>query len=125
MKDFFGKLGGLYGRLNLFSKPIQIFNLDESGISTVYRPGKKFTELGRKNVRAVTSGECGKTHTLLVCVSASGFVMSPMMIYPRKRIADSLKKAAPGTMFACTDNGWIDQATFVEWFKFFTAVRAL
>ena len=48
--------------------------------------------------------------------------MSPMMIYPRKKIADSLKKGAvPGTMFACTDNGWIDQVTFVEWFKFFIA----
>ena len=40
VKDFFGKLGSLYGRLNLFSKSMQIFNLDESGISTVYRPGK-------------------------------------------------------------------------------------
>ena len=65
----FGKLGGLYGRLNLFSKPMQIFNLDESGISTVYRPGKKFTELGRKNVRVVTSGKRGKTHILLVCTN--------------------------------------------------------
>ena len=28
-----------------------------------------------------------------------------------------------GTMFACTDNGWIKQATFIdhEWFKFFLA----
>ena len=84
-------------------------------ISTVYRPEKKFTELGRKNVRAVTSSEHGKTHTLLVCVSASGFVMSPMMIYLCKKIAESLKKdAVPGTMFASTDNGWIDQATLLS-----------
>lgn len=33
ISDFFGKLGGLYGKLNLFSKPMQIFCADETGIS--------------------------------------------------------------------------------------------
>ena len=37
-------------------------------------------------------------------------------------MSENLKKGAvPGTMFMCTDNGWINQATFVEWFKFFLA----
>ena len=31
--DFFGKLGGLYGCLNIISKPKQIYNVDETGIS--------------------------------------------------------------------------------------------
>ena len=81
---------------------MQIFNLDESGISTctVHKPGKVFTELGCKNVWAVTSGECRKTHTLLSCVSALGFVLPPMMIYPRKRMSENLKKGAvPDTLY--------------------------
>ena len=31
--DFFGKLGSLYGRLNLITKPMLIYNCDETGIT--------------------------------------------------------------------------------------------
>jgi len=82
--DFFGKLGALYGRLNLVSKPMLIFNSDETGISVVHKPGKVVAELGRHNVYSMTSAERGKTHTILSCVSASGYVLPPM-IYPRKK----------------------------------------
>lgn len=98
--DFFGKLGALYGRLNLVSKPMLIFNSDETGISVVHKPGKVVAELGRHNVYSLTSAERGKTHTILSCVSASGYVLPPMMIYPRKKaVPDKLKEGAvPGTL---------------------------
>ena len=86
VNDFFAKLGAIFACLNLLSKPMQIFNIDETGISVVHRPGKVITQLGRKNVWSVTSAERGKTHTVITCVSASGFVIPPMMIYPRKRL---------------------------------------
>ena len=50
VNDFFAKLGAIFARLNLLSKPMQIFNIDETGISVVHRPGKVITQLGRKNV---------------------------------------------------------------------------
>ena len=68
VNDFFGKLGAIYGsRLNLISKPMQVFNCDETGISVVHKPGKVVAEVRWRNVYAVTSGEKGKTHTILVC----------------------------------------------------------
>lgn len=77
---------------------MQIFNVDETGISIVHKPGKVVTELGRRNVWSVTSAEKGKTHTVLACVSASGFAIPPFMIYPRKGMLDQLKEGAvPGT----------------------------
>jgi len=69
IRDFFGKLGAICARLNLLSKPMQIFNVDETGISIVHKPGKVVTQLGRKNVWSVTSTEKGKTHTVVSCVS--------------------------------------------------------
>ena len=81
-KDFFGKLGAIFGRLNLLSKPMLIYNCDETGITVVHKPGKVFAELGRRNVYALTSAERGKTHTVLSCVSASGLCVPPMMVYP-------------------------------------------
>ena len=120
--DFFAKLGAIYARLNLLSKPMQIFNVDETGITVVHKPGKVITQVGRKNVWPVTSGEKGKTHTVITCVSASGFALPPMMIYPRKRIAEKLKQGAtPETYFECSDSGWINEELYIKWFKFFLA----
>ena len=85
------KLETVYHQLDILSKPMQIFNVDETGVSVVHKPGKVITELGRKIVWSVTSAERGKTHTVLACVSASGFAIPPFMIYPRKRMSDRLK----------------------------------
>ena len=74
IQDYFAKLGALYARLNIISRPMQIFNMDETGISVVHKPGQVFSEIGRRNVSAITSAEKGKTHTILTCVSASGFL---------------------------------------------------
>lgn len=121
INDFFGKLGALYGRLNLISKPMLIFNSDETGISVVHKPGKVVAELGRRNVYAMTSAERGKTHTVLSCVSASGYALPPMMVYPRKKkVPSNLKEGAlPGTLFTNSESGWINSQLYLEWFEFF------
>jgi hypothetical protein len=97
VNDFFGKLGSIYGRLNLISKPMQVYNCDETGISIVHRLGKVVAEVGR-HVYAITSAEKG---TVLSCVSASGYIVSPMMVYPRKQsLPDKFKEGAlPNTLF--------------------------
>ncbi len=119
MSDYFAKLGAVYARLNILNKPMQIFNVDETGITIVHKPGKVITEIGRKHVWSVTSAEKGKTHTVLTCASASGLVLPPFMIYPRKRMPETLKEGAvPGTSFHCSSNGWITQELYIEWFRF-------
>ena len=42
---------------------MQIYNVDETGITVVQKPGKVFTAVGRKHVYSLTSGERGRTHT--------------------------------------------------------------
>ena len=120
---FFGKLGAIYGRLNLISKPMQIYNCDETGVSVVHKPGKVVAEMGRHKVYAVTSAEKGKTHTILTCVSASSHVLPPMMIFPRKQTlpANFREGAVAQTLFVNSTNGWINNDLFLQWFKFFLA----
>ena len=61
----------------------------------IHKPGKVLAELGQRNVYALTSAEKGKTHTVLICVSASGFYIPPLMIYSRKqRVPDHMKEGA-------------------------------
>ena len=63
-------------QFNLISKPTQIFNADETGISVVHKPGKVLAHLARHNVYSITSAERGRTHTILSWVSAAGCVTS-------------------------------------------------
>ena len=123
VSDFFAKLGGVYGRLNLLSKPMQIFNIDETGVSVVHKPGKVVAEVGRR-VWSITSAERGKNHTVVTCISASGFVLPPCLIYPRKRVVPENFRdgAIPGTLFKNTENGWINQEVYMEWFQWFITV---
>ena len=96
--------------------------MDECGISVVHKPGKVLTELGRRNVWAITSAEKGKMHTLLCCVSESGQALQPFMIFPRKRMLEKLKVGCePGTYFSCSVSGWVTHDLYLEWFKFFMA----
>ena len=117
VNDFFGKLGAIYGRLNL-SKPMQVFNCDKTGISVVHKPGKVVAKVGRRNVYAVISGEKRKTHNILSCVSASGYVLPPM---PRKQslLEKSREAAVANTLFVTSENGWIETNLFQQWFHFF------
>lgn len=121
IKDFFSKLGALYGRLDLLTKPKQVFNVDETGVTVVHKPGKVLAELGKRNVHALTSAERGKTHTVLICVSASVFFIPPLIISPRKqRVPDHMREGAvPDTMFEVSDSGWINQDIYLKWFDFF------
>ena len=102
---------------------MQIYNCDEMGITVVHKPGKVVAEVGCHKVYAVTSAEKGKTHTILTCVSASGHVLPPMMIYPRKQTppANFREGAVAQTLFANSTNGWINSNLFMEWFEFFLA----
>ena len=61
---FFAKLGAIIGRLNLISKPGQIFNADETGVTIVHKPAKVIAQVGRRNVPALTSAENGRTHKM-------------------------------------------------------------
>ena len=71
---FFGKLGSIYARLNIVSKSMMIYNMDETGLSIVHKPGRVIAELRCRNVWAITSAEKGRTHTILTCVSFSFWI---------------------------------------------------
>lgn len=47
VSDFFAKIGSVYGKLNLISKPSLIYNADESGVTIVHKPSKVIAELNR------------------------------------------------------------------------------
>ncbi|XP_061164987.1 uncharacterized protein LOC133173937 [Saccostrea echinata] len=118
ISDHFTKLGDLMDRLNIKSKPQQIFNADETGFSTVHQTSKIVGRKGKKAIHAKTSGERGENITVLCCVNAEAHALPPMVIFKGKRISQALMSSAPrNTLFACSKSSFIDGELFGIWFE--------
>jgi len=59
----------------------QVFNIDESGITTVHAPSKIIAKKGSKQVGKVVSAEKGTTTTVVCAMSPSGIYVPPMMLF--------------------------------------------
>ena len=55
-----------------------IYNIDETGITTVQKPSKIVAAKGTKQVGAMTSGERGTLVTMAVAVSGVGNMLPPL-----------------------------------------------
>ena len=69
--------------------PDRIFNVDETGISTVpNKPSRIIAPKGKKQVGCLSSAERGQLVTAEICMNAAGEFVPPMFIFPRKRMKD-------------------------------------
>lgn len=100
--------------------PDRIFNMDETGVTTVQDPGKVVSTRGKKRVGSVVSWERGKIITVICCINAAGGYIPPMFIFPRKRMSPHLQKDGPPcALYSCSHNGWSNEDLFVTWLKHF------
>ena len=100
--------------------PSRIWNMDETGVTNVQKPGKVVATKGAQQVGKMTSAERGSTVTLICAMSAVGSYVPPMLIFPRKRMVDALMQGAPPqSIGCCSDNGWTDSGLFVRWLEHF------
>jgi hypothetical protein len=91
---FFTLLKTIYDKIQFPAH--RIFNIDETSLSTV--PGKNckvLAQRGRQQVGRVVSAERGMSTTAVICMSASGSYVPPMVIFARKRMKEELKDGAP------------------------------
>lgn len=98
---FFNNLDTLMDKYHFAAS--RVFNMDETGISSVQKPGHILAPKGQKQVGGVTSWERGRNITAVCAFSASGIYVPPMFIYPRKRMTPLLERGASGStlqMFA-------------------------
>ena len=109
VENFYAKLAAVCARLNVLSKPMQIFNADETGISKVHKPHRKvLAKCGQKKGMVFNFGrERSYPHSngmwfysWLCCPSCNKF---------SKSMNDSLKVGAPpGTHIEVSPKGWIN-----------------
>lgn len=98
-----------------------IYNVDESGFSTVQKKSPRVLALkGKHQVGFVASGERGINTTLVCCCNASGTYVPPMFIFKRQRMHPALKNGAfPGSIVESSESGYINTDLFVKWLNHF------
>ncbi|XP_003737382.1 uncharacterized protein LOC100904063 [Galendromus occidentalis] len=115
---FFDLLAELYGRHKF--GPGDIWNMDETGITTVQRPDKVVARRGIKQVGKVTSAERGTLVTLALAVSATGNKVPPFFVFPRVHFKDHFLQSAPAGSIGCANpSGWMKEDNFVQFVTHF------
>ncbi|XP_047139075.1 uncharacterized protein LOC124814990 [Hydra vulgaris] len=97
-----------------------IWNVDETSVSTVHHPPKILAKKGQKQVGVMTSGERGYSVTMIGAINSGGSYIPPILIFPRKKFKDFMLKEAPeGTLGGANPSGWSNEDLFLGFMKHF------
>ena len=92
-----------------------IYNVDETGCTSVQKPGNVVAAQGVRQVGSIPSGERGQLVTVIYAVNAAGSVVPPLFIFPRKNFEDFFIKGGPvGCIGRANPSGWINEDLFVD-----------
>ena len=119
VKIFFDNVKEVHTLYNF--EPAQIYNVDESGLSTVQNPQKILAQKGQHQVGKICSAERGQNITVICCVNAVGTnYIPPLFVFPRVRMNPCLMNGSPPQSIAMTShNGWSNEEIFVKWLQHF------
>ena len=137
--DFYDQLEQLVeeAEIPVLNGEYLIFNCDESGFNL---DPTKVRGIGEKGVplHRVCGGSGRVSISVLGCVSAAGECLPPLIIYkmnssknkpskndstfnrrqlPAVRSAWTSEKAYPGTTYSMSQQGWMEEAVFTNWFS--------
>ena len=113
---FFDNLSAVLERHNF--GPENVFNIDETGITTVQRRSKVVAQKGVKQVGAIVSQERGQLVTVAVAVNAVGNCIPPVFVFPRVHYRDHFVKGGPpGCLGLAHPSGWMTEQNFLEVMK--------
>lgn len=100
--------------------PDKIWNLDESGLTTVQGQSKIIAPKGVKQIGSVTSAERGTLVTMIAAVNAVGNSLPPMLIFPRVHFKERMLFGGPaGCIGAANPSGWSNEVTFIKFLDHF------
>jgi len=112
VNEFFDKIQEV---MNRYKFPAHaIFNLDETGVTTVQRPNRIVAETGVKQVGQVTSQERGTLVTVCAIINAIGNSIPPAVIFPRAHFKRNMISGCPvGTLGLAKPSGWMTTDNFL------------
>lgn len=111
VEQFFDNLKKVYDCYQFTAE--RIYNLDETGVTTVMKPVKVVTTTGKKQVSQAASAERGELVTFVGIVNAAGQSIPPVYVFPRVRNIDDFMHGAPISSLALGNkSGWMTAELF-------------
>lgn len=106
INEFFDNLVKAYGEFPNGPLPENIYNLDETALTTVHNPPNIIGPKGMKQIGQVTSGERGVLVTACCSINAIGNSVPPFLVFPRIHFKNMKLKGAPhaGICRGCNKN---------------------
>ncbi|XP_066585533.1 uncharacterized protein [Prorops nasuta] len=118
VNEFYDNLETVMGRD--YFEPGNIYNVDETGVTTVQKPNRIVARRGARQVGALTSAERGTLVTLASAVNALGNAIPPMFVFPRVRYHEHFLRDRPlGSIGISNPSGWMQDEGFIEFLKHF------
>nr|XP_023028779.1 jerky protein homolog-like [Leptinotarsa decemlineata] len=116
VSQFFNNFGKVYDKYKFELQ--EVYNMDETGLTTVQRPTKIIAKRGTKQVGAITSGERGQLVTSASVVNANGNSVPPFLIFPRKEFKDFMVANGPPVCVGASHfSGWMTCDKFLLFMK--------
>lgn len=99
----------------------QIWNMDETGFSTVpTKIGRVVSRRGIRHVGSVAAQERGTLVTMAACINAAGTALPPFWVFPRQKMRSIfLEHASEGSAGAANGSGWMKQSEFLLFMQHF------
>lgn len=95
-------------------EPHDIYNTDETGITTVQKPDRVVARRGARQVGSITSAERGTLVTVAFASNAIGNVIPPFFVFPRVRYQDHFIRDGPiGSAGSANPSGWMQDETYI------------
>ena len=119
--NFFENLGSVSDKYKFNN--CDIYNIDETCVTTVHRRDRIVASKGTQQVGAITSAERGSLVTVAVAVSASGTLVPPMFVLPRAKLRDCfIANGLYGCVGSANSSGWMKANDFLVFMQHFAAV---
>lgn len=93
-----------------------ICNMDETPVFLDLLPSKVVDVKGKKTIRVRTTASEKNRITAVLCITASGKLLPPFVIFKGKTLRPLKKVGVPDGVFCCTQvKAWMDETKMIEW----------
>ncbi|KAF2894733.1 hypothetical protein ILUMI_11439 [Ignelater luminosus] len=117
VEAFYDNLQNVMGRHTY--EPQDIYNLDETGVTTVQKPDI-VARRGIRQVGALPSAERGTLVTVAFALNALGNTIPPLFIFPRVRYHDHFVRDGPvGSIGTANPSRWMQDTSFLVFLEHF------
>lgn len=119
VQTYFQELEKILMENDLFNKPGNIFNCDETGLQLNTRARQVLAEKGSKCVSSISPGEKGETISILACCNAEGVFLPPYCIFKGKNKKDEWHDGMPpGSRIRMSEkSAYVNSEIFFDWLK--------